>query len=286
VTQNYRALDRGSQLPLSDVFESGFLFGVSRMNKMLVKSLMTLVASSFMFVALTFAWFVVSTNNNVDPIVINISPLDFEYTLYLFKDESGTGASTQVLSQSLCLHEEDNNCYFPHESSNPYLFPSSVGFRPGQKFSFALQITNISAGSRYANVTISEVSSLGFQSIQNKIQRAFLYQVTKMVYDTPLGESSDQKGLLGVMYAGMDSEADYHFSLNSEDAYSLFSGFPLYPQVDTKSVIVYFNLYFDPSVYGMDESMQLSNNSNAFQNQQLIIRKVTITPFVLVDEDD
>ncbi len=243
------------------------------MKSRMVQSLMTLIGASLLFVGITLAWIISSQDSIIDPILIEVNPGDFEYSFYYFRSELFQGSGNSKLYDTLCINPEDQECFVEFDQTQPSLLSTNGSTRPSHQFSFALDVKNISNSNRGLVVLLTELLSSGYLLNSNQIQRAFSYQVTKIVYYTDV-ESEDIKDLLDVVYAG--KETIPHFGLTPEAEYELLSDFVLTPSGPNQRMILYFTLRFDPEIKGLDEFGQSTNNSNAFQNQTFQIRKIKV----------
>lgn len=243
------------------------------MKSRMIQSLMTLIGALLLFIGITLAWIISTQENTINPILIEVNPGDFEYSFYYFRSDLFQGSGNSKLYDTLCIDSEDQECFVEFDQTEPNLLSTSGSTRPSHQFSFALDVKNISSSNRGLIVLLSELLSNGYLLSSNQIQRAFSYQVTKVVYYTDV-ESEDIKDLLDVTYAG--KETIPHFGMIPDTEYELLSELILTPAGANQRMILYFTLRFDPEIKGLDELGQSTNNSNAFQNQTFRIRKLKV----------
>lgn len=241
-------------------------------------SILSLTLGLIMFIGATFAWFTLSIETS-SSLILNVDGEDYEYRFFVYQELDYSGNLAPTLENSICAEPTSQECYL--EIVNPdstHLISNEHTLVPGNRFSFALEITNISGKDLDFSFSFSDLSSTGYLLPANKIQTAFNYSVSKIVYSDSGLETSDVKDTLGIAYAGMAPLANPHFGLMDTSLYELASAIPVAAIGTEKKVIVFFDLYFDPAVSGLDSEGVEVGNSNAFQNQEFIIGKLTIVP--------
>lgn len=236
------------------------------MTKMMWRSIAALMIAATLFVAVTFAWFATSFQVAQDNILLDFNPTDFEFSLYRFRDPSFDGRNEELLFDNICVDTEDAYCFEPHRESD--LFWNPYGFRPGQKVSFAMTVTNIGAPKAF-DLVLYDVSSFGSILSGNAVQRAFQFRVERLVYWNGNVEDATLIDVPTLTYAGKNPMDEIHFSLIENTEYTLAGEVPLGDQNVDKTAIVYFHLYFDPEITAIDNFGMPTSNSNAFQNQIL-----------------
>jgi hypothetical protein len=244
-------------------------------KRLLMMSLSTFVIALFMLITVGFAWF--SFANKADTSLISqIGNVDADYQFYIYLDTSRHGDAAPVLSNQ-CSSSSDDACYYLIENTNNpltepvYVFGSSDLVVPGNKFSFALKVSN--TGNIAADLALNflNIISTGFDFAINKTQIAYQYQVTRITYTESGYETGDIKSSYGIV-----TNTD-HFLSNYDESYALASNIPLaLPGSSNSSVIVYFDIYFDPDVSGFTELGVPTDNSNAFENQTFTISKIAL----------
>jgi hypothetical protein len=116
------------------------------------------------------------------------------------------------------------------------------------------------------------LQSIGFDLEVNKIQSAFEYEVTKISYIENEVESEDQKD------NGIINYYNQAFTVDNSSLYPLVSNVPLGIENHSNSIIVvYFDLYFNPTVYGEDEFGIPYTNSNIFMDQIFRVNHIYMT---------
>ena len=250
------------------------------MKQALIKSFISLIAVTFLFIGSTLAWILSSNSNFVNPIQIKFSPNDFEYQFFIYQDSLLSGSGSKKLHEHLCIDDTDDFCFNEFDEQTPFVFSTNPQIRPSNRFSFALKVTNISDTSRVMLVSLTKLLSTGFSLESNKAQRAFQYSTTKVVYWSSDEESVDMKDLLAIQYAGDSINGPRHFTLADEFKFMLVSHLVLNSSGSSQSAIIYFDIYFDPAIKGLDEFDISTGNSNAFQNQIFQIRQLLIEPII------
>ncbi|MBN2268765.1 MAG: hypothetical protein JXC35_04990 [Acholeplasmataceae bacterium] len=238
-------------------------------KKMILVSLTYLTLSILVFTVSVFAWFTL-TNVNDASLVQNISGVEAEYEFYIFKDSTNSGSSDLRLMENLCSPTKTDQCY--EYIPNPTTMYIVDGFAaPGDRFSFALRIISVGSTSGYIDLEVGNLVSIGYDRIENKIQSAFTHEITKISYDIDGIESEDIKDQSPVIYENGLFNSYW-------PAYSLVSNAPLLNSgINYSATIIYFDFYFDPTVYGIDSEGLPLTNSNIFMNQVFQIRNIYMT---------
>ncbi|HAQ56513.1 MAG TPA: hypothetical protein DCR44_03830 [Acholeplasmatales bacterium] len=247
-------------------------------TKRLLTSVFSLISVSLLFVLASYAWFNLTQQTQTD-LALVVEGEEYEYEFYVYRDTDFLGNAAPTLTDDICLDGSSQDCYVELVDPEPrHLFAEASILRPGNRFSFALKITNISGSDQLFVLAIDELASTGYALSSNKIQRAFVYSVVKIVYLSAGVESADVKDTAGIAYAGKAPLNDPHFEVGSDGPYELANQLPLDAVGSEATMIVFFDLYFDPLVYGVDELDVSTGNSNAFQNQVFIVGKLKIDP--------
>lgn len=215
--------------------------------------------------SITFAWFTL-TNENETLFVTQISGVEAEYEFYIYNDSSLSDNSNMTLINNTTTDEENYDKYYliPDPTSN-YLIPDYMA--PGDVVQFALKVTNVGTTSGSLSLSLSNVLSQYYDLDVNKIQTAFLYRVPKISYINDGIETTDQKDVLNMNYN------EGHFSEQDYLDYELVSYVPL-GHVTNNVVVIYFEFYFDPTIYGEDAQGITYTNSNIFMGQKLSINTI------------
>ncbi|MDI6452459.1 hypothetical protein [Peloplasma aerotolerans] len=233
---------------------------------MLVSVVYFLLALS-VFTVVVYAWFTL-TNTNLTALVSKVSEVEAEYEFYVYKDQLHNGSTNLTLIDNVCLTETDDLCYrYIPNPTTAHLIDGSVA--PGERFSFAIKILNIGSSQAYLKLDFGGVESSGYDLAVNKIQTAFLYEVTQISYIIDGVESEDMKENAPSIYHSS------YFSSNSEMIYPLVKNIPMtVGGANNSMVVIYFDLYFDPTIYGEDEFGVPYTNSNIFKKQSFIVEHV------------
>jgi hypothetical protein len=237
---------------------------------MILVSITYLTLSILIFTVSVFAWFTL-TNVNDASLVKNISGVEAEYEFYIFKDSTHSGSTDLRLMENLCSPTKTDQCYeYIPNPTTMYIVDGLAA--PGERFSFALKITSVGASSGFADLTLGNLVSLGYDRIENRIQTAFTYELTKVSILIDGVESEDIKNEDPITFQ------NDHFISEYNVIYPLVKNVPLINTgVFQSAAIVYFDFYFDPEIYGIDIYGQPFTNSNIFMNQILEIRNIYMT---------
>mgnify|MGYP000515989936 CR=1 FL=1 len=233
----------------------------------MLKSIGYLMLSVFMLTVVTYAWFTITYENKAS-LTSKISGVEAEYTFYVYQNKYHTGSNTLNLYDNTCaVLEQDDLCY--QEVTNPItpeLIDGSVA--PGERFSFAIAINSIGTNQGYVNLTLGNIESIGYDIEENKIQKAFGYEVTKISHYQNDIESEDHKALYTY-------QSFRHFEITDGQYYDLVTEVPMIYDINYSStVIIYFDVYYDPSIFGQDLDGTPHTNSHAFINQSFVINDV------------
>jgi hypothetical protein len=233
----------------------------------LLKSIFHLLVSLTMMSVVTYAWFTITNENNAH-VVSKISGVEAEYQFYAYKNLLRQGSQNQTLINNVCdINELEDLCY--EEIKNP-IYPKLIdgSVAPGERFSFAIAISSVGATQGYVDLTLGYIESIGYDLETNKIQTAFGYEVTKISYVHNEIETVDMKDELTY-------QSFTHFEADDSLYYPLVVDIPLVDDDDLLSkVIIYFDVYFDPTIFGMDIEGISYTNSNIFLNQTFNINDV------------
>lgn len=251
------------------------------MTKRLMTSVLSLISVALIFVFATYAWLNL-TQSAESELALSIDKNLYEYRFFVYRDIHFLGNDAPTLVDSVCVDGSEQHCYLEIVDPTPaHLFSEAAVLRPDNRFSFALEITNVSGVSRFFQLFFAELASSGYALSTNKIQRAFAYSVTRIVYAEDGVESGDVKDSGGIVYAGMAPDPVPHFGSTADGSYVLAAHLPIDAGGDQGTMILFFDLYFDPYVEGVDAEGVGTGNSNAFQNQVFIVGKLRIE----TDED-
>lgn len=233
----------------------------------MLKSFGYLILAVFMLSVVTYAWFTITYENNAH-LTSKVSGVEAEYTFYVYQNKYHTGSDTLNLYDHTCeVLNTDDLCY--EEVANPItpeLIKGSVA--PGERFSFAIAIDSIGTNQGFVDLTLGRVESVGYDIEANKIQKAFGYEVTKISHYQNNIETEDHKSLYSY-------QSLIHFDVAEGLTYPLVTDVPMIYDIKYPSqVIIYFDVYYDPSIYGQDLDGTPHTNSHAFINQSITITDV------------
>lgn len=233
----------------------------------MLKSVGYLMLSVFMLSVVTYAWFTMTYENNAS-LTSKVSGVEAEYTFYVYQNQYHSGSNVLNLYDNTCtVLDRSDLCY--EEITNPItpkLIDGSVA--PGERFSFAIAINSIGTNQGYVDLDMGRIESIGYDIEANKIQKAFGYEVTKISHFQNEIESEDHKALY-------QYQSFRHFDIAEGLSYDLVSEVPMIYDINYPStVIIYFDIYYDPSIFGQDLDGTPHTNSHAFINQSIIINDI------------
>ena len=244
-------------------------------KRMISVSLGAFIIALFSFISIGFAWISLS-NTSSGSLVATVGNVDAEYSFYVYLDSTRDGNPAPTIADE-CLSSSDDGCYWLIENTdNPlteevFAFGSSDKVFPNDRFSFAMKVKNIGDFDSNLHLDFLNLVSQGYDIIDNKIQVAFYYEVTKITYLVFGVETADVKSNVGITLH------EQHFTKDNDDRYHLVENIPLScTDLNTQEAIIYFDLYFDPLVSGYTLLGEPTNNSNAFENQLFTISQIAI----------
>lgn len=240
---------------------------VYSMQKMMILSV-TYFLSAFMLLSVTvYAWFII-TNENNSHLISQISDVEAEYEFYIYQNMLRDGSSNLTLTNNICTTNEEDLCYqlIPNPTS-AHLMDGSAA--PGERYSFAIKILALGNSESYLNLSIGGVTSTGYVLSKNKIQNAFNYQVTKIVYIQNDVETIDKKEVSPTIHSSN------YFNEDNGYTYPLVRNVPIFVDQELgSSMIVFFDFYFDPTIFGSDINQVPYTNSNIFMNQVFTVEDI------------
>ena len=239
----------------------------SKYRKLIISSILYFAIVLTMTTFVSYAWFTI-TNTNDANLITSISEIESEYGFYIYQNTSRDGSDELTLIDNICQTETEDLCYqnIVNPNSSNLLEGSSA---PGERYSFAIRITSVNNPIGTLKLELGDLISEGYDLEINKIQTAFYYQVDKISYINFGEESVDLKDDLGIQY-----HSNY-FTYDNDGIYPLVSNVPMQNEenVDTM-IVIYFNLYFDPYIYGQNDLGIPYTNSNIFLNQRFTIQHI------------
>ncbi|MBN2300657.1 MAG: hypothetical protein JXC31_05670 [Acholeplasmataceae bacterium] len=239
------------------------------LNRLVMVSVVYLVLALFIFTVVVFAWYTLTDINRAN-LVSQISGVEAEYEFYVYRDSDKDGSDHQTLIDNVCSIGEDKCYEFVTNPTFSYLIPGYAA--PGERFSFAIKIRSIGQTEGSLKLDFTGITSIGYDIDENKIQKAYEYSVSKISYINSGIETSDIKDTLGIIYGNQ------HFSYSFINVYNLVNNVPFGMLDDSNStVVIYFDLYFDPTIYGQTSEGVSHENSNIFMNQIFVIQHIYMT---------
>lgn len=236
-------------------------------RKLIVYSIFYVVFVFAMTTCVTYAWFTITNTNNAN-LITSISEIEAEYGFYIYQNTTRDGSDELTLIDNICLYDTEDLCYqnVPNPNTSNLLEGSSA---PGERYSFAIRITSINNPIGTLKLDLGDLISEGYDLEVNKIQTAFKYQVDKISYINFGVETEDLKDQLGIVYHSA------YFTYDNNGIYPLVSNIPMRnaENIDTM-IVIYFNLYFDPYIYGQDALGVPYTDSNIFLNQVFTIEHI------------
>ena len=240
-------------------------------NRMIMVSMVYFMLALTVFTVVIFAWYTL-TDINKASLVSQISGVEAEYEFYVYQDSAKNGSNEVTLVDNVCSIGEDLCYEYIPNPTFSHLIPGYTA--PGERFSFAIKITSVGKTEGYLSLDFKHVLSFGYDIDQNKIQIAYEYQVDKISYLNAGVETSDYKDTGSIIYGNQ------HFNYSNMIVYNLVSNVPFGLEGDTNStVVIYFDLYFDPMIYGETSEGVPYINSNIFMNQILTIEHLVMSVY-------
>ncbi len=245
---------------------------VQTLNRLVMVSVTYFVLAFFVLSAVIYAWFTI-TNTNSASLVAGISGVEAEYQFYIYEDSTKSGSNHMTLMNNVCTTSITDQCY--HLVSNPTIPTLINGYvAPGERFSFAIRIVSVGSSSGRLKLDLGGLISTGFDLPVNKIQSAFGYEVTKISYIEMGVESEDMKDLIDATYYNQ------HFTHSNNGPYQLIEDVPMGSENGINSiVIIFFDIFFDPTVFGFDSEGNPYENSNIFMNQIFTVQHIFMTVY-------
>ena len=231
--------------------------------------------SAFMLLSVSvYAWFIITNENNTR-LISYISDVEAEYEFFIYQDQLHNGSQQITLKDNVCEVFDEDLCYKPITNpTSAHLMSGSAA--PGERFSFAIKISALGNSVSYLHLSMSGITSVGYDLEQNKIQNAFYYEVTKIVYVQNDIETEDKKNNSPIVHgSGYFNEASNH-------SYPLVYNVPIFIDQELgSSLIIFFDFYFDPTIFGSDINQIPYTNSNIFMNQIFTVQDI----FMLISSE-
>lgn len=243
---------------------------VNTYRRLIMVSTMYIILALSILTVSVYAWFTL-TNVNRASLVSQVSGVEAEYEFYIYENKMHEGSQNLTLTDNVCDVTLEDLCY--RYISNPtyaHLIDGKVA--PGETFSFAIKIISVGSAEGKLQLDFGGLNSSNYDLPINKIQSAFSYEVTKLSYIENGVESEDQKDTGSIIHYNQ------FFNYTNDSFYPLISNVPLGIENHSNSIIViYFDLYFDPYVYGQDSLGVPYTNSNIFMNQIFVVNHIYMT---------
>ena len=242
---------------------------VNTYHRLIVVSTMYIILALSILTVSVYAWFTL-TNRNSASLVSQVSGVEAEYEFYIYENQMHEGSQNLTLIDNVC--QVDGDLCYRYIANPTYAHLINGKVAPGETFSFAIKIISVGAAEGKLQLDLGGIISENYDLDVNKIQSAFSYEVTKVSYIENGIETPDQKD------NGIIVHYNQFFTYDNDSIYPLISNVPLGVENHTNSIIViYFDLYFDPTVYGQDSLGFPYTNSNIFMNQVLIVNHIYMT---------
>lgn len=231
--------------------------------RLIIMSVGYLLFSLVTLSVLVFAWFSIGSQSNALIDDIGASGAKTGYYFYKY-DDNDANLGVELENQTL-IDNVGTSKYvlFPSPTSENLLIKKT---KPADRFAYALKVDVETQQKVKLQVYFSQVETFNNPINDPKIQIAFTYQITKLVYanfgptttlETPYGDPDIYTNNFAV---------ENETYLMAKDL--LFDG-----TENTKtSVIIFFELYYRPT--GVIFNGNTLTNSNAFMNQSFVINKI------------
>jgi len=235
--------------------------------RMLVARLIIYIVFSISAISIvTFAWFSLGNENNTH-LISKLTDIEADYEFYVYKDSLHIGNPTPSLLNDTCVLNDDQCYQLIPNPTTAHMFDGSVA--PGERFSFAIKVRSQGQTQAYLSLELGGIGSTNYDLVENKIQTAFMYEVTKISYLLIEEESEDLK-----LNSPIEIYSNY-FSHEEGLNYPLVLNVPsINRDFSSSTVIVYFDFYFSSTVFGTDIDGIPYTNSNIFMNQVLSIEHI------------
>jgi hypothetical protein len=243
-------------------------------NRLVAKLICYILFSVSAISIVTYAWFSLANENHTE-LISNLTDIEVDYEFYIYKDSLHLGNATPSLIDDLCSLYQDQCYLIVPNPTVAELIDGSVA--PGERFSFAIKVRSQGKLQAYLSLDFGGITSENYPSVENMIQTAFMYEVTRVSYLTTEGETEDFKN-----NAPIELYTNY-FTYEENLIYPLVHNVPVINQeFSSSTVVVYFDLHFSNSIFGTDAFGIPYTNSNIFMNQvfsiQHIFMKMSMNP--------
>ena len=236
--------------------------------KLMIQAVLYILIAILLVTTVTFAWFT-STNLNNANLISQVSGVEAQYEFYVYNDPSHEGSDNLTLVNNTTSDEAEYDKYlYIVDPTSLTLIDGYIA--PGEKFSFAIKITNTGTALGHVTLSFSDVVSYGDLNASSMIGQAVSYTVTKVSFmNFSNVETDDIKDTYDLNYS------QQYFSGNNFTNYELIERAPL-NDIDYTITIIYFDIYFDPTVFGTDSLGTPYENSNIFMGQILRINHINM----------
>ncbi len=237
-------------------------------RKLTIVSLLYVLFAVFMLTVVTYAWFTLTDQNSAH-LIEAVSGVEAEYEYYVYNDASHTGSLEPTLIDNVSTTGENLAYEYIPNPTVAHLIDGYIA--PGEIFSFAIKIINVGTDIGYLNLSLTNVFSEGFEREENRIQNALYYEITNIVQTDGVTESSDIKDDAPTVYW-----QDYLDDVDHR-SYPMVKNVPLGATPTNRQTIIFFDIVFDPTVYGFDIEGEPYTNSNIFMGQKVTINQIYMT---------
>jgi hypothetical protein len=221
-----------------------------------------LFTSLFIISILTYTGFILQSRVE-SPLFVYKNEDSFDISFYVYIHQQKEGSSENPnLYESLCVVTLQE-CYIKifNPTSKHFL---DDHMNPGDRQGYAIEINNLDEN-LILDIHLDDLRSAGFDHIFNKAQVAYELEIIQL---SIINHADNQ-------VSHMDIELfRYHFQHNQNDRYPLIENIKLQK---AETLIIYFDLYFDPTILGQTLDGHSHIDQRIFINQIFTIRHITIT---------
>lgn len=235
-------------------------------KQLIVVSIISFVVTVFLLTSTIFAWVSLSRQAG-SSFISNLTDISSDFEFYIYRDSDFNGSGNKLITDE-CVAIDYENCFenIPNPKVSQIINPE---MKPSDRISFALKIINKSSMPIDIRLSFGGISSTGYNEDYNKIQRAFMYEVTAIRYLNGGIEGDDIKSSANIINA--------HFESHEVSHYVLLNNFELSKNGTLNDrAVIYFDLYFDENIFGLNDLLESTGNSNVFMNQTLVVNNFYI----------
>ena len=247
-------------------------------SKQLMLSTISFVAMAVILIfTITLAWFAISDQSSTGGMQINVvGRVNIGYELYYYVDPAKKGTDTLELvgNTNTTSSPVDNKWWRVGTGftiGDPDYAESLIA--PGDKMTFCLVLTNLDSKVLHISANFSGIFSFLFGTENqptnplNRVERAYEFSHRETKYGNSTFTGLTVPGVIGVTDT-FEGDTTYEFVSNI-----VVSPYTTY----NSAVMVFFNLYFRPDIYGWDDALdEAYTDSNIFKDQVLKISYINI----------